>query len=93
MFVSVVGYSAAAVGTVLMLPQVIRSWRTRRVDDLSFAMVGLYVTNCALWLAYGLLSGLPPVWITNAAALVISLMQLVLKIRYGRVSVAPAPRD
>ena len=86
MFVSAIGYAAAAVGTVLMLPQVIRSWRTREVEDLSFAMVWLYVTNCALWLAYGVLEGLPPVWFTNAAALAISLVQLSLKIRYGRRS-------
>lgn len=92
MFVSAIGYLAAVVGSILMLPQVIRSWRTRAVDDLSFSMVWLYVTNCALWLAYGLLAGLPPVWLTNAAALVISLVQLGLKIRYRRVAGAPATR-
>lgn len=86
MFVSILGYTAAAIGSMLMLPQVIRSWRTRAVDDLSFAMVLLYVTNCALWLAYGVLTGLPPVWLTNAIALAISLAQLALKLRYGRVS-------
>lgn len=81
---TVIGYLAAAVGTVLMLPQVIRSWRTREVSDLSLGMVWLYVANCALWLTYGLLADVRPVWITNAAALAISLVQLGLKLRHGR---------
>jgi MtN3 and saliva related transmembrane protein len=81
---TVVGYLAAACGTILMLPQVIRSWRTRQVSDVSRGMVWLYVINCALWLAYGLLADLRPVWLTNAAALLISLVQLGLTVRYGR---------
>jgi uncharacterized protein with PQ loop repeat len=80
---TVVGYLAAAAGTVLMLPQVIRSWRTQLVNDVSLGMVWLYVANCALWLAYGLLADLRPVWLTNACALVISLVQLALKLRHG----------
>jgi MtN3 and saliva related transmembrane protein len=78
-----IGYLAGAVGTTLMLPQVIRSWRTRKVSDLSITMVWLYVANCVLWLTYGLLAGIRPVWLTNAAALAISLAQLGLKLRYG----------
>jgi MtN3 and saliva related transmembrane protein len=84
MVTTVVGYLAAAVGTVLMLPQVIRSWRTQQVSDVSLGMVWLYVVNCALWLAYGLLADLRPVWLTNAAALLISLVQLALTVRHGR---------
>jgi MtN3 and saliva related transmembrane protein len=84
MFVTnLIGYLAAVVGTVLMLPQVIRSWRTREMHDVSLGMVWLYVANCGLWLTYGLLADLRPVWLTNGAALAISLVQLWLKLRSG----------
>jgi MtN3 and saliva related transmembrane protein len=82
MITTVIGYAATAVGTVLMLPQVIRSWRTHRVDDLSLAMVLLYLGNCALWLVYGLLINAGPVIVANGAGLVIGVVQLVLKLRY-----------
>ncbi len=82
MIITVIGYAATAVGTVLMLPQVIRSWRTRRVDDLSLAMVLLYFVNCSLWLVYGVLINAGPVIVANGAGLVISIVQLVLKLRY-----------
>jgi MtN3 and saliva related transmembrane protein len=80
---TIIGFAATVVGTVLMLPQVIRSWRTRQVDDLSLSMVLLYVLNCALWLVYGCLVAAPPVIVANSAGLMISIVQLVLKIRYA----------
>lgn len=86
---AIVGYVASAVGTVLMLPQVVRSWRTRRVDDLSLAMVLLYFVNCVLWLIYGLRIGATPVWLTNTAGLAISIVQVVLKIRYTKRAADP----
>jgi MtN3 and saliva related transmembrane protein len=81
----IIGYTAAVVGTMLMLPQVIKSWRTKQVDDLSFAMVILYFANCALWLAYGLLVDVRPVVLTNAISMVISVVLLGLKLRYRTV--------
>jgi MtN3 and saliva related transmembrane protein len=87
---TLIGYVAAAVGTVLMLPQVIRSWRTRQVNDVSLGMVWLYVANCALWLAYGVMADLRPVWLANAFALVISLVQLGLKLHHSAASASRA---
>lgn len=78
-----VGYMAAAVGISLMLPQVIKSVKTRKVDDLSMAMVVLYVLNCLLWLIYGILLMAPPMILVNGVSLVIGIVQLVLKLRYG----------
>ncbi len=78
-----VGYMAAAVGISLMLPQVIKSIKTKKVDDLSLATVVLYVLNCLLWLIYGILLVAPPMILVNGVSLVISIVQLVLKLHYG----------
>lgn len=53
--VEIIGFTAAAVGTSLMLPQVIKSIKTKKVDDISFGMLVLYFFNCLLWLIYGML--------------------------------------
>jgi MtN3 and saliva related transmembrane protein len=66
-----------------MLPQVIHSWRTKRCDDVSLGMVWLYAVNCGLWLVYGIGAHLPPVWLANAAAFTISLVQVGLTLRFG----------
>lgn len=84
--VEIVGFLAAIVGTSLMLPQVIKSLKTKKVDDLSFLMLFLYVLNCALWLAYGLMINALPVIACNFVALLISFFQLFLKLKYGKPS-------
>ena len=82
MITEIIGYSAAVVGTSLMLPQVIKSLRTKSVGDLSYMMVILYVINCVLWLTYGILINAWPVIVCNFIALIISFVQLGLKVRY-----------
>lgn len=82
-----VGYIASVVGIMLMLPQVWKAWKTKRVEDLSFGMVVLYFFNCLLWLLYGLLLAARPLILANGIALIISIVQIILKLKY-RVSVA-----
>ncbi|PYU77096.1 MAG: hypothetical protein DMG49_00260 [Acidobacteria bacterium] len=69
-----IGYAAVAVGTTFMLPQILKSWKTKRVDDLSLASVTLYFANSI---------------VANARALVISICQVFLKLKY-RVKPTPA---
>ena len=80
---NVIGYAAAVAGTFLMLPQVIKSFKSRKTADLSMTMVVLYVINCCLWTAYGLLLSAIPMIIANGIGIVISVTQLVLKLKYN----------
>lgn len=80
-----IGYLAAIIGTSLMLPQVIKSVRTKRVHDLSWLMLILYFTNCLLWGIYGYLISAMPIIICNAIALLISIVQLGLKLKYEKL--------
>ena len=81
---NLIGYVATVIGTFLMLPQVIQSLRTKKAGDVSMGMVVLYVLNCLSWLVYGILLGATPLLIANGMGLVISLIQLALKLKYGR---------
>lgn len=55
--VSAVGFAAAALTSTAYAPQVVRAWRTRKVDDVSPLMVAGLGAGMALWMAYGLLRG------------------------------------
>jgi len=79
----IIGFTAAVVGTSLMLPQVIKTIKTKKVDDISFGMLLLYFFNCLLWLIYGALIRAWPVIICNFLALLISIFQLILKWKYS----------
>ena len=84
LLILIVGSAATIVGTVLMLPQVYHSFKTKKVDDISWAMIIAYCLNCALWLTYGMLIAAVPIIITNAIAFCISIVQLILKRKYSR---------
>jgi MtN3 and saliva related transmembrane protein len=79
-----VGYAATVVGTSMMLPQLARSWRTRQMRDVAWGMISLFLLNCLLWLAYGLLIAARPMVVANGIGFLISLALLGLKIRFRR---------
>jgi MtN3 and saliva related transmembrane protein len=81
-FKNVIGISATVVGTSLMLPQVYKSFKTKSVTDISWGMLMLYFLNCFLWLVYGIIIFATPLMITNGIALCISVLQIILKIKY-----------
>jgi len=81
-FTEIIGYLAAVVGTGLMLPQLIKMIRTKKVADISLGMLFMYFLNCLLWLSYGILIMAWPVIICNFIALIISIIQIVLKYKY-----------
>jgi len=89
LIVQVVGYAAAAVGTSLMVPQLVRSLRTKRMDDISIYMLLLYLVNGCLWTAYGWMIASYPVVVCNVIALFIAVWLIVLKIRYSSDSAKP----
>lgn len=81
-FTDLTGYAAVVVGTSLMLPQVVKSLRTKKMGDVSLGTVALYFFNCLLWLVYSwLIHAWPPV-VANAIGLAISVLQIRLKMLY-----------
>lgn len=64
------------------MPQVVRTWRTRKTKDLSLGMFALLITAGALWITYGVLSSDWPVIITNAGMVVLNCAILAAKLRF-----------
>lgn len=83
LFIEIIGYLAAIIGTSLMLPQVVKTYKSKKVNDLSLGMLILYFLNCLLWLAYGIFIQAMPLIICNFVALLISIVQLAMKLKYS----------
>ena len=83
-FQNAIGLSATIVGTSIMLPQIYKSIKTKSVSDISWGMLVLYFLNCLLWLIYGILISAVPLIATNGIALGISILQIVLKVKYKK---------
>jgi MtN3 and saliva related transmembrane protein len=78
-----VGYAAAVLATSAFLPQVIRTIRTGRTQDISLGMYLLFCSGVALWLVYGVMIGQMPVIVANGVTLILSGAILVMKVRNG----------
>lgn len=83
-FVELVGYVAAFFGTILMVPQTYKSYKTKKVNDISMSMLIVYIINCSLWEGYGWLIKSNPIIVCNFIALLIGLIQIRIKIKYRR---------
>lgn len=76
--------AAATLTTAAFVPQVVRVWRTRSAEDLSFGMLGVFIVGLCLWLVYGIRARMVPVVVANAVTLALNLAILVLKVRHRR---------
>ncbi|MBI2070295.1 MAG: SemiSWEET transporter [Elusimicrobia bacterium] len=75
------GLTAAACTTSSYVPQVLKSWRSRKVKDLSLGMYSLLTFGIALWLIYGFLKKDTALIAANSISLLLSSSVLYLKIR------------
>jgi len=77
-----IGLVAAVLTTAAFLPQVIKTWRTRKTRDISLGMFLVLCLGICLWLVYGLLRGDLPLILANAVTLALAGTILVFKLKY-----------
>ena len=82
--IETIGYSAGILTTLAFVPQVVKSWRSKSVGDLSFATLTAFTIGVFLWLVYGIALRSTPVIVANATTLVLSGLLVGLKCRHDR---------
>jgi MtN3 and saliva related transmembrane protein len=80
---TLLGFVAGTLTTISFVPQVLHAWRSKRCDDLSWAMLLTFSAGVVLWLIYGLRLWAMPVIVANAVTFVLLLIIMVMKIRYA----------
>lgn len=76
------GYIATVVSALMLIPQVLRTWKTKSVKDLSLGMCILGSLGSLLWLAYGILLVASPVIVANSIVFSCFLLLLTFKLKY-----------
>lgn len=82
-WISAIGFSAALFTTVCQLPQMIKVMRTKDVSGLSLLTYVILGTGIALWMIYGILISDLPLSISNFFILLMILIIIIYKIRFG----------
>ena len=78
----IIGLCAGSLCVISFLPQVIKIFRTKNTRDLSLITFSLFSLGVFLWLIYGILIKSLPVILTNAAMAVLTLLIVVMKVKY-----------
>lgn len=78
------GYLAATTLLVTLIPQIIKTIKKKKVDDISYVFVFLQVLTGIFFLIYGLLLKENPIIIANSLLLTQTILMLGLKIKYSK---------
>jgi MtN3 and saliva related transmembrane protein len=79
----ILGFLAAVCTTASFVPQVWHILKTRDTRAISLMMYLLFTAGVVLWLLYGIMIGSTPVVAANSITLVLALVILTCKVRWG----------
>ena len=82
--IAMIGGVATILAIVSLVPQVLKTWRTRSAVDLSAYWLIIALASMILWIAYGALLSAWAIVVANGATLVLVLVLLVMKIRFTK---------
>ena len=82
--ITIIGVAAAVGTTGAWLPQVLKTWRSRRAKDFSWTYLAVFSSGVALWTAYGILKKDAVIVAANAITLLLVLTVSFVKLRERR---------
>ena len=77
------GIVAGFCTTLSIVPQIIKTYRTKHTKDLSLGMFSLLALGVATWCVYGVLIKELPVIIANAITFVLVMYVVIMKLKHG----------
>ena len=78
-----IGLVAGTLTTAAFVPQVIKTIKLRETKDISLLMYAIFCIGLVLWLTYGIINQDLAIILANSITLVLSLIVLSFKIKYG----------
>jgi len=82
-WLDILGYVAGMLVVISMLPQVIKSFRTKSTTDISIARSIIYAVGVILWTTYGIILQNSPLTVMNSVGAILGVIMLILKLKYG----------
>ena len=79
-----VGIIAGILTAISMLPQLVKTFKKKKSEDISVVMLIILDAGIAAWIYYGVLRNDYPILFTNAFSLLINLTLLVLHFKYKK---------
>jgi MtN3 and saliva related transmembrane protein len=88
LLIGILGTAGTILSTVSLMPQVLRTWRTRSTDSISAAWLVTAMASMLVWTVYGGLIGAPALILVNVLCFLQCAYILFVKLQGERVSLA-----
>ncbi len=82
-YFELLGFLAGALTTLGLIPQIVRLFRLRSAHEISLPFTLLFLTGALSWLVYGISLSLMPVITWNSISIVLLILILYAKLKYG----------
>ena len=78
------GYFAAILTTLAFLPQLIKTLKTKKAEDVSLVTLIMFLTGVLSWIIYGYKISSTPILMANLITFVLNLLILIFKITFSK---------
>ena len=83
-YIQLVGIIAGIFTAVSLMPQLIKTFKTKEVEEISLVMLIILMCGIATWIYYGILRKDLPIIATNSFSFLLNIILMVLKGKYGK---------
>ena len=80
----VIGIAAGVLTSTSLVPQVVKTIKEKKAEDVSLLMLVVLGTGIALWIVYGIKKNDIPIIATNAFSLLVNITMVILGIKYKK---------
>ena len=78
------GYFAAILTTLAFLPQLIKTLKTKKAEDVSLITLIMFLTGVLSWIIYGYKISSTPILLANLITFILNLLILIFKITFSK---------
>ena len=75
----IAGHTGALLSSITFIPQVYKTWKSKRAGDLSLNMILIVFVSTIVWLTYAISLNLWPVIVANSVICVLSISLIYFK--------------
>jgi len=80
----IIGLAAGVCTATSLIPQVVKTIKEKKADDVSLVMLLVLGSGIALWIVYGIKRNDLPIIATNAFSLAVNITMVFLRIKYKK---------
>jgi|KBSSwiS6_1023812.scaffolds.fasta_scaffold19185_2 Uncharacterized conserved protein len=80
----IIGLSAGVCTACSLLPQVVKTLKEKKAEDVSLAMLLVLQAGLILWIVYGFKRSDLPIIATNCFSLLVNITMVILRIKYKK---------